>query len=140
MTPFMGVRISWLMLARKSLLARLASSAATRALSAATRALSAVSLARCEFDDEVAAPAVLGDGQDSERYDGGQAGGGEGQEASVQVPVAEHARNGNTAGCGLTFPLRSMARTSKTCLPRGSCRNMAELGPRKGDHGPPSRR
>ena len=30
-TPFMGVRISWLMLARNSLLARLAASAAFRA-------------------------------------------------------------------------------------------------------------
>ena len=32
MTAFIGVRISWLMLARKSLLARLAASAASRAL------------------------------------------------------------------------------------------------------------
>ena len=31
MTAFIGVRISWLMLARKSLLARLAASAASRA-------------------------------------------------------------------------------------------------------------
>ena len=31
-TPFMGVRISWLMFARNSLLARLASSALSRAI------------------------------------------------------------------------------------------------------------
>jgi len=35
MMPFIGVRISWLMLARNSLFARLASSAARRARSAA---------------------------------------------------------------------------------------------------------
>ncbi len=36
MIPFMGVRISWLMLARNSLFARLAASAACRAFSWAT--------------------------------------------------------------------------------------------------------
>ena len=38
MTPFIGVRISWLMLARNSLLARLAASAARRACCMASAA------------------------------------------------------------------------------------------------------
>ena len=38
MTPFIGVRISWLMLARNSLLARLAASAASRACRSASSA------------------------------------------------------------------------------------------------------
>ena len=38
MTPFMGVRISWLIVARNALLARLASSAAVRASPAARAA------------------------------------------------------------------------------------------------------
>jgi hypothetical protein len=37
MMPFMGVRISWLMLARNSLFARLAASAASRACSSSMR-------------------------------------------------------------------------------------------------------
>ena len=51
MTPFMGVRISWLIVARKALLARLAASAASRASSSwdvrsATRRSSSALVAR----------------------------------------------------------------------------------------------
>ena len=44
-----------------------------------------------QLDNQVAAPPVLGNGQNSERHDRSQAGGGQSQEASVQVPVAYHA-------------------------------------------------
>lgn len=46
MTPFMGVLISWLMLAKKALLARLASSAATLALCSSSTCLFSLSRAR----------------------------------------------------------------------------------------------
>ena len=117
MIAFMGVRISWLMWARNSLLQRLAVSAASLAR------------ASCRYWSRAKPSSSADDEQAGRRAD---------QEARLLVPRERHAEGEGLDGP--TLPLRSIARTSKRCRPRASWRSGALPPVRNADHAPPSRR